>query len=98
MAIDGTAIDNFADMQRIVSDSAGESLQITVVRHGKRLVLKATPVLHEEKDIFGNVQRIGLLGIRRSPAPGDVKYQPVAPPQAVWMRKSRKPGSWWTKR
>jgi regulator of sigma E protease len=85
VAIDGTAIDNFADMQRIVSDSAGESLQITVVRHGKRLVLKATPVLHEEKDIFGNVQRIGLLGIRRSPAPGDVKYQPVAPPQAVWM-------------
>jgi regulator of sigma E protease len=85
VAIDGTAIDNFADMQRIVSDSAGENLQITVLRKGQRVVLKATPTLHEEKDIFGNVQRIGLLGIRRSPAPGDVKYQPVAPPQAVWM-------------
>ena len=85
VAIDGTAIDNFADMQRIVSDSAGENLQITVLRQGQRIVLTATPILHEEKDIFGNVQRIGLLGIRRSPAPADVKYQPVAPPQAVWM-------------
>jgi len=85
VAIDGQVIHSFADMQRIVSDSAGEPLKITVERSGTRLVLTATPVLHQEKDIFGNVERIGLLGIRRSPAPGDVKYQPVAPPQAVWM-------------
>jgi regulator of sigma E protease len=85
VAIGGEAIHNFADMQRIVADSAGEPLEITVDRNGTQLVLKATPVLHTEKDIFGNVQRIGLLGIKRSPAPGDVKYQPVAPPRAVWM-------------
>jgi regulator of sigma E protease len=82
-AINGEKIDSFADMQRIVSDSAGEPLKITVDRNGQQLVLTATPVLHEEKDIFGNVQRIGLLGIRRSPAPGDVKYQPVSPPRAL---------------
>jgi regulator of sigma E protease len=84
-AINGTAIHSFADMQRIVADSAGDTLKITVERNGSSLVLKATPVLHEDKDIFGNVQRIGLLGIRRSAAPSDIKYQPVAPPQAVWM-------------
>jgi regulator of sigma E protease len=83
LAIDGQKIDSFADMQRIVADSAGEALQITVDRKGAQVVLTATPVLHEEKDIFGNVQRIGLLGIKRSPAPGDVKYQPVSPPRAV---------------
>jgi regulator of sigma E protease len=85
LSIDGQAVDSFADMQRIVADSAGEPLNITVDRHGTQLVLKATPVLHEEKDIFGNVHRIGLLGIKRSPAPEDLKYQPVAPPQALWM-------------
>jgi len=85
VAINGEKIDNFADMQRIVADSAGQSLQITVDRKGAQVVLKATPVLHQEKDIFGNVERIGLLGIRRSPAPGDVKYQPVSPPRAIWM-------------
>ena len=83
LAINGDKIDSFADMQRIVADSAGEPLQITVDRKGAQVVLTATPVLHEEKDIFGNVQRIGLLGIRRSPAPGDVKYEPVSPPRAV---------------
>jgi regulator of sigma E protease len=83
LAIDGQKIDSFADMQRIVADSAGEPLKITVDRKGAQIVLTATPVLHEEKDIFGNVQRIGLLGIKRSPAPGDVKYQPVSPPRAV---------------
>ena len=83
--IDGHKIVDFADMQRIVADSAGKTLQITVERNGAKVVLKATPELREEKDIFGNVHRIGLLGIRRSPAPGDVKYQPVSPPRAVWM-------------
>ena len=85
LAINGQKIGSFSDMQRVVADSAGETLNVTVERNGVRVVLKATPELHEEKDIFGNVRRIGLLGIKRSPAPGDVKYQPVAPPQAVWM-------------
>ena len=85
VAINGQKIGSFADMQRIVADSADETLNITVDRNGAQLVLRATPQLHEEKDIFGNVRRIGLLGIKRSPAPGDVKYQPVPPPQAVWM-------------
>ena len=85
LAINGQKIDSFADMQRIVADSAGEPLQITVDRKGTQVALTATPVLHQEKDIFGNVQRIGLLGIRRSPAPGDVKYQRVSPPRAVLL-------------
>ena len=85
VSIDGEKIDSFETMQRIVSDSAGKTLQITVDRDGAQVVLSATPQLRQEKDIFGNVQRIGLLGIRRSPAPGDVKYQYVSPPKAVWM-------------
>ncbi|HXQ82615.1 MAG TPA: RIP metalloprotease RseP [Xanthobacteraceae bacterium] len=85
VAIDGRAIDNFADMQRVVSESAGAALQITVERNGTRLELKATPALKEVKDNFGNVHRIGILGITRSMAPEDLKFQPVAPPQAVLM-------------
>ena len=85
VAIDGHAIDNFADMQRIVSESAGEPLQITINRQGAQLVLTATPALKEVKDNFGNVHRIGILGISRSTAAEDLKLQPVAPPEAVWM-------------
>jgi len=85
LSIGGEKIDSFSDMQRIVSDSAGDSLNIKVERNGKEVDLKATPELREEKDIFGNVHRIGLLGIKRSPAPGDVKFQPVSPPRAVLL-------------
>src|ERR1700691_3872692 len=85
LAINGSAIGDFADMQRVVSESAGESLDITVDRKGAQVVLKATPALKEIKDNFGNVHRIGILGITRSTAPEDLKFQPVPPPQAVWM-------------
>jgi regulator of sigma E protease len=84
-AINGGAIGDFADMQRVVSDSAGEPLNITIDRKGTQLVLKATPALKEIKDNFGNVHRIGILGITRSTAPEDLKFQPVPAPRAVWM-------------
>jgi regulator of sigma E protease len=85
VAIDGRAVDNFADMQRIVSASAGETLSITVDRDGVQRILKAAPALKEVKDNFGNVQRIGILGISRSMAAEDLKLRPVPPLQAVWM-------------
>jgi regulator of sigma E protease len=83
--IDGHPIGSFEDMQTIVGESAAETLTVTVDRKGSQVVLKATPALKEVKDNFGNVHRIGILGIQRSTAPEDLKFQPVAPPQAVWM-------------
>jgi len=85
VAINGEKIDNFSDMQRIVGESAGYRLDITIDRKGTELVLIATPALKEVKDNFGNVHRIGILGISRSMAAEDLKFQPVGPPQAVWM-------------
>jgi regulator of sigma E protease len=84
-AINGEAIESFADMQRIVSESAGETLAVTVERNGAPVVLKATPALKEVKDNFGNVRHIGILGISRSMAAGDLKFEPVPAPQALWL-------------
>jgi regulator of sigma E protease len=83
VAINGRPVENFTEMQRIVGSSAGETLAVTVDRDGSQLILNATPALKEVKDNFGNVQRIGILGISRSMAPEDLKLHPVAPPQAV---------------
>jgi regulator of sigma E protease len=85
VAINGGKIDSFAEMQRIVSVSAGEPLNIEVERGGVHVTLKATPQLRELKDNFGNMHRLGVLGISRSMAPGDIKTQKVAPLQAVVM-------------
>jgi regulator of sigma E protease len=85
VAINGRKIDNFSDMQRLVSVSAGETLAVDVDRAGQLLTLKATPALKEMKDSFGNTHRIGVLGISRSMAPDDLKLQPVGPLDAVVM-------------
>ncbi len=85
ISINGRPIESFTDMQRLVSTSAGQLLEVVVERGGVRLPIKATPALKEVKDTFGNTHRIGVLGISRSLAPDDVKFQPVPPPQAVWL-------------
>jgi len=85
LAINGKPVEDFAEMQRVVSESAGESLDVKVDRKGSQLVLKATPALKEVKDNFGNVHRIGILGISRAMDADDMKFQPVSPPRAVWM-------------
>ena len=63
VAINGKKIETFTDMQRLVSTSAGETLSIEVDRGGARQTLKATPKMTEIKDNFGNVHRMGVLGI-----------------------------------
>jgi regulator of sigma E protease len=66
VAIDGKTIERFEDIQQIVGLDAGEPLQVRVRRDGHELTLPATPSVEEEKDIFGNVHRIGRLGIKRT--------------------------------
>ena len=83
VSIDGRAIESFSDMQRIVSSRAGQKLEFVVERGGVRQTLQAVPALKEVKDNFGNVHRIGVLGISRSMAPGDIKVQKVNPLSAV---------------
>ena len=83
LAINGRKIDSFSEMQRIVSTSAGETLTIEIDRGGQVLTLKATPELREIKDSFGNTHRIGVLGISRSMAPGELKLERVGPIDAV---------------
>ena len=83
LSIDGEKIDSFADMQRIVSVSSGEPLKIRIERQNKEITLTATPQLKEIKDNFGNVHRLGVLGISRSMAAGDIKTEKLGPFGAV---------------
>jgi regulator of sigma E protease len=72
--IDGRKIDNFVDMQRIVSFSGGHPLTIVVDRGGIPVTLTATPEIKNNK---------GILGVTRSNQPGDVKVETVSPLDAV---------------
>jgi regulator of sigma E protease len=55
----------------------------SVERAGNRVALKATPALREIKDNFGNVHRLGVLGISRSNAPSEIRTEKVGPIDAL---------------
>lgn len=82
LSIDGSPIESFGDMQRIVSTSAGQTLSIVVKRGGETVTLQATPDLKENTDAFGNVHRIGQLGVGRS-TDGTVTTRRYGPVEAV---------------
>ncbi len=82
-AIDGSPIETFADMQRIVSVNAGSELTFLIKRDGTELTLKATPALKEVKDPFGNSHRIGVLGIQYNAKPDESRSNPVGFTESV---------------
>ncbi|GIX11687.1 RIP metalloprotease RseP [Elioraea sp.] len=79
VAIDGRAIARFEDIQATVRLRPGQALTLTVERDGARLVLQAVPDLREVSDRFGNVQRIGLLGV----SGGVAEYRRLSPFEAL---------------
>ena len=82
VSIDGTAIESFDGIMRIVSVRAGEPTAVTIARDGKTIDLMVTPQLVTEKSRLG-VTRRGLLGIRASEDPADRSVRHYAPHQAV---------------
>ncbi len=69
VSIDGTAIETFGEMQRIVAMSPDQPLHFVVDRGGKTVDITVTPELKTITDQFGNEMRMGLLGIQRTAAP-----------------------------
>ena len=85
IAINGSKIDSFSEMQRIVGTSAGETLTFAVKRDNSIIDLRGTPQLKEIKDNFGNEHRLGVLGITRATSPGDATTERVNPATALWL-------------
>jgi regulator of sigma E protease len=78
--VDGRAIENFLDLQRIVATSAGVTLEIEVERGGVRTILKATPELEQDQRFK---ERVGRLGITRTMNPDDIRTERVGPLSAL---------------
>ncbi|MEP4033282.1 RIP metalloprotease RseP [Roseibium polysiphoniae] len=83
LSVDGREISTFSDLQRIVSVSADVPLLLEVERGSSVVTLTVTPQYRELTDRFGNVQRLGLLGVSRSPKPEDLIQQTYGPVEAV---------------
>lgn len=83
VSINGSAIDSFSEMQRIVSLSPDRALTILVERDGAQTSLVATPQRQAREDAFGGKVEIGVLGISRSADPEAVRVEQMGPIDAV---------------
>lgn len=83
LEIGGSKIESFNDLQRIVSTSADLPLTVLIERGGTHMTLQATPERREITDRFGNVHRVGQLGLSRDASPANVKVEHFSPPAAI---------------
>jgi regulator of sigma E protease len=82
VSINNLPIPSFEALQRTVSISQGESLQIVLDRAGKQVNIAATPELHVSKGRLG-VVRVGRLGITASNDPQNLRQESFNPLSAV---------------
>lgn len=75
----GNAVDNFLDVRLAVGQHPGEDMALVIERDGRQMPVPVRIGEKREVDRFGNVERIGYLGIGTS----QVQLVPVGPVDAV---------------
>ena len=84
--MNGRSIATFDDIYPIVQDRPGVEIAVEVDRKGQRLNLRLTPAQVEQTDRFGNVYRIGRIGIA-PPTNSDIRE--VGPIEALGVGVQR---------
>ncbi len=96
IAVDGTTVARFEELQRIVALRPGEELAITVERNGREVGLVAIPDRVERPNGLGETQVVGLLGLRGGAAQAiSLTGRPGRRPPGYGpiRRRLRRPGS-----
>jgi len=83
--VDGYLVRSFSDFQRIVATSPDRDIVIEIDRLGSDLALNVHTGLRDSTDRFGNVSKIGYLGVSRTAAKEDVVFVRPRPVEAVFI-------------
>ncbi len=83
VSVDGFAVRGFEDFQRLISTAPGRAVTIVVERGGADQTLVIVPEVAEDTDRFGNVHRIGRIGVSRDVEAGDVTLYRPGPVEAI---------------
>jgi regulator of sigma E protease len=83
VSVDGTPVETFGDVQRLVSGRAGDELTFVLLRNGRKLTLRATPEATEQKDALGNTVRIGVIGVVNNQSLGQPRHIEYGPLEAL---------------
>jgi regulator of sigma E protease len=83
LSANGQELRRFEDLAAMVALGLGEPLKLQVQRGSQVVEIDAQPKIVEIKDMFGNTQRIGQLGVGHANAGGEiVHYDPAT---ALWV-------------
>ncbi|MDQ2632393.1 MAG: RIP metalloprotease RseP [Pseudomonadota bacterium] len=80
VSVDGTPVESFSDVQRLVSGRTGDPITFVLARDGDELTVTATPEIMEQTDALGNVVKVGVIGVVNTPESGQprlVAFTPV---------------------
>lgn len=78
--VDGSKVETFADVQRMVQGRAGDAITFTMLRDGKEVTVTATPEPMEQQDALGNKVKVAVIGVLNSTELGQprvITYNPV---------------------
>ena len=70
--MDGTPIHSFEELKGIVAMSPGRPLAITVKRAGQALYAQGHAAAEAVKDRFGNVEKLGVMGVVNKLTPNEI--------------------------
>jgi regulator of sigma E protease len=83
--VDGYKVRGFEDFQRLVSTAPGHAVTIILERNGVTKTIVLVPQAVDDKDRFGNTQRIGRIGVMRDVAQADYTFYRPDPVEAIGM-------------
>ena len=79
VSVDGSPVETFGDVQRLVSGRAGDEIVFVMLRGDDEVTLTAVPELVEQEDALGNVIRIGVIGVVNNEALGQPRHIAYSP-------------------
>jgi regulator of sigma E protease len=80
VSVDGSKVETFGDVQRLVSGRAGDAITFVMLRDGKEVTVTAAPRLMEQEDALGNKVKVAVIGVVNNQELGQprlVTYTPV---------------------
>jgi regulator of sigma E protease len=83
VSVDGTPVESFSDVQRLVSGRAGDPIVFVLSREPGNVTLTATPEVMEQTDALGNVIKIGVIGVVNTVESGQPRLVTFTPGEAL---------------
>jgi regulator of sigma E protease len=85
VSVDGYGVRGFEDFQRLVATAPERPVSIVLERAGEEHLVVVIPESTTTTDRFGNVHRIGRIGVGKDVSEDDVTVYRPAPAEAVGM-------------